>query len=122
MAWIQNITCIVDVISCSTAVWSSVHYSQSKEFLSSLVFISCGFSSSILLVIGSAQGKDLRAWDHMAMQLEMSLSAVIDPALNACMCRLLKGLEELNASFHDEGVVASLMLPVGNTVGFTWQF
>lgn len=46
-------------------------------------------------------------------------SAVINPALNASMCRLLKGLEELNAAFPNEGVVASLMLPVDNTVGFT---
>lgn len=46
-------------------------------------------------------------------------SAVINPALNACMCRLLKGLEELNACFPNEGVVASLMLTVDNTVRFT---
>lgn len=35
------------------------------------------------------------------------------------MCRLFKGLEELNASFHNEGVVASLVVPMNNTVGFT---
>ena len=32
--------------------------------------------------------------------------------------RVFKGLGELNASFHTEGVVVSLLVPMDNTVGF----